>query len=366
MIKAQEENFCKVLEMRDTFKTALDKVNEENKKLGFKNRELTKNDINKKVLNFAIEENEKLQSALIMERDRAIKFKNDNKNGEEYYNNKINENKNLKHEIGQLKNVIESNNIINTAATEEDEWESCSEASVEITNQKIIRQKYEEKNCQKIESKNSKMYFPSKFSNETKNPKNISVNKEICYFYTQKRCKFGDNCYNAHPKDYFQKNGHFDKNQRRFQTNNPTFQQNGTTQKKTFHKYQQKPYSTFPQNQNKQFNSKIVQNSGTQKTNQSQYSSVLPSYFPKKQPNQTVNLDHNLNFSQSNTQNHNFNPNEKIINPQNFYQSKSINQNFNQTENEFPNQAFYFYNSNSTKTSKSTPRTKEIPVIGTN
>ena len=76
--------------MRDTFKNALDEVNEENKNQVSKFlKKLVKTDINKKVLNYGIEETEKLQSALMMERDRAIKFKNDNKNDVENYNNKI-------------------------------------------------------------------------------------------------------------------------------------------------------------------------------------------------------------------------------------------------------------------------------------
>ena len=229
IIKSQEEDFCKVLETRDTFKTTLDRVNEENKKLSFKIKELTKNDINKKILNFAIEENEKLQSELILERERVIKFQTDNKNGEKFYNKKKDENANLRLEIGELQSIITSmscsfeNKNTHKVTLENNEWESCSEASVEITSEKKITQNPKSKEKIKNQDQttnfpNSKTFFPSK--NQKSKSQNDKVDqKKICYFYTQKRCKFGEKCFNLHPKDYL-----FNNFQNTQKINSPPFQ----------------------------------------------------------------------------------------------------------------------------------------------
>ena len=350
IIKAQEENFCKVLEMRDTFKTTLDKVNDENKKLDFKLKELVKNDVKNKVLNFALDENEKLKAALIMETNRALNFKNDNKNGEKIYNNKIDENKNLRHEISQLKTVIESNNmgLINKISTEDDEWESCSESSVEISNKTNSKKYNKTKNFKKPERKNPKnlkIFVPSKFTDKIDISQNTPVNKEICYFYTQGRCKFGKNCFNAHPKDYFHYN-HPQKDQK----TNGVFPQNGIYQSNS-QKSQLKPYSTFPQNQINKFNSKIIHNSGPKKSNSLQDPSVSASHFS--------------NYNHNGSQNNNYYQNENIaVPPQSFYKNRSENHNFNQID-EFQNHTIYFKNSNFANISESVPKNKHIPVIGT-
>ena len=357
IIKAQEENFCKVLEMRDTFKTTLDKVNEENKKLDFKVKELVKNDIKNKVLNYALEENEKLQAALIMETNRALKFKNDNKNGEKNYNNKIDENKNLRHEIRQLKTVIESNNmdLMNKLSTEDDEWESCSESSVVITNNKTNSKKYNEtKNLKKLEPKNSKnfkTFVPSKFSDEIDISQKNAVNKEICYFYTQGRCKFGNNCFNAHPADYFHYNNPSQKDQR----TNAAFQQN-ENYKINSQKSHLKAYSSFPQNQKNKFNSKIIHNSGPKKSNPVQDPSSVP-FFSKNQPRENFYYNHN-------GKNNYLYQNENNALPPPNYLNRPENHNFNQID-EFQNNTMYFKNSNYAKISESVPKTKNISVIGT-
>ena len=171
ILKAQEENFLKVLEMRDTFRVALDSANEENKKLSFKVKKLSTNDINKKILNFAIEENENLQSALEMERDKIISLKNDNKIGEKNYENKIKENTAFRQEINRLRSVIESNlndYPLTYRESKNDEWETCSESSVES----LSGVKFLGKKDGNQKSQNSKMYVPSKANkNQKSTPK---------------------------------------------------------------------------------------------------------------------------------------------------------------------------------------------------
>ena len=289
IIKSQEEDFCKVLETRDTFKTTLDRVNEENKKLSFKIKELTKNDINKKILNFAIEENEKLQSELILERERVIKFQTDNKNGEKFYNKKKDENANLRLEIGELQSIITSmscsfeNKNTQKVTLENNEWESCSEASVEITSEKKITQnpKSKEKIINQDQTTNflnSKTFFPSK-NQKSKSQHDKVDQKKICYFYTQKRCKFGEKCFNLHPKNYL-----FNNFQNTQKINRPPLQSSERTQY-NFQKNMKSAYQPFYQNSQYNRPSQIIENPSLNNPSWSAYPILSPDNFPTEETN---------------------------------------------------------------------------------
>ena len=130
---------------------------------------------------------------------------------------------------------------------------------------------------------NSKTFFPSKNLNlpnyQNRNPHQNKVDqKKICYFFTQNRCKFGEKCFNLHPKNH-----QFNNSQK---LNRPPFQ-TGEKNQKIFQKYTKRAQE--PTFQNPQFNSQIYQNSGFNNPKWSPYSNLSPDNFPQIFPENITN-----------------------------------------------------------------------------
>ena len=180
--------------------------------------------------------------------------------------------------------------------TNDEEWESCSECSVEITSEKRVAKSHKTK--EKVKNRditknfsNSKTFFPSKNlnlpKNQNSNPHQDKVEqKKICYFFTQKRCKFGEKCFNLHPKNHQFNN--FQK------LNRPPFQQSVRNQN-SFQKYTKRAYE--PTFQNPQYNCQIYQNSALNNPKWSLYSTLTPDNFPQISPEGITNSYHQKYYS---------------------------------------------------------------------
>ena len=202
-------------------------VKNENADLRFKVRNLIEEDIDKKILNFTIEENRRLELKIKIQRDRNINL------GLEY-KEQINktydleqENENFKEKIETLENSVQNNSII-LAGNKENDWETISintepetniaqnsqkssspnsKESIEIKVKKALRDLLlNEKNLPEgvaeiIKPLDNKNITPNTNSSNMKSSgvkTGQSQERSICKFYQQKRCIFGYKCRNIH------------------------------------------------------------------------------------------------------------------------------------------------------------------------
>ena len=222
LLSKQTNQIKKLLEEKQTQKITTSELKSENEHLRLKVVNLTENDIERKILDYAIEQNKKLENKIIIQRDRTINLGMEIKNEMQTCDLIKNENLTLKAQIQSLESSAKK-----VGERPDDEWETTSESSVKISSpssneplEKLLKKALKSLGEKKTEPKKKISEINPKNNsnkeNESKNsPKNNPSsrvnanphNKTICKFYMQNRCKFNERCFNIHPpKNNYVKN----------------------------------------------------------------------------------------------------------------------------------------------------------------
>ena len=210
----------------DSYKKNVLELKNDNADLRFKVRDLLEEDIDKKILNFTIEENRKLECKIKIQKERHVGM------GEEYKallekNDELSaKNKSLEEKI----KILEKNkNGSQMAGNVDNDWETISNPnsepeviidtspktsspnaneSIENLLKKVLKKVEMEKNLtenktNKVTPNESKPTSPNKQSSGVKTGQPNLKEKTVCKFYLQNRCSFGYKCWNFHPKNTF-------------------------------------------------------------------------------------------------------------------------------------------------------------------
>ena len=207
-----------------TYRQNLKELKTENEHLRLKVVNLTEEDIDKKILNFTIEENRRLECKIKIQKERNILMGLEHKESIENVDSILAENLMLKEKLEKIEktndSLILAGNLLN------DGWETTSEAKTE--DEQNSTTKTSTPNSEKTSSPHTdnkvekllikvleKLEIP-KTHNMEKSNKNTdtaaqgnrdntgpgpSHKKQTCKFFLQQRCIFGDRCRNDHPKN---------------------------------------------------------------------------------------------------------------------------------------------------------------------
>ena len=236
LFERQSTEINTLLGEKQISKKSISDLKTENEELKTKISNLTDEDINKAILSFTIEENNKLKRKLDLQREKNINLAFEHRAEMKKLDKIENENKILRKKIKIGKNKAKETELANWADDfPEEGWETTSESELllgdpsvgmennsklsvveinkpissktEINKSKIIEKTNETKNInfEKIENtgefKENSENRPNSLNNRgsPNNNAHISKQKRICRFFLQKRCKFGDRCFNFHP-----------------------------------------------------------------------------------------------------------------------------------------------------------------------
>ena len=224
LIDKQSNQIKKLLGEKASHKKAQLELETENNELRENLVILTEADIDRKILDFTIEQNKRLENKMKIQKERHINLGLEIKNEMEKCDMIKNENISLKQQIKSLEKIVKQD-------FQEEGWETTSDSSIKSVNMNVSN------DCVEISSPNSKdnvenllikalkslgtkKTAPKIKENleKTKKPENnqqsngtfkynersrvnSSPHKKVtCKFYLQNRCKFGDRCFNIHPK----------------------------------------------------------------------------------------------------------------------------------------------------------------------
>ena len=233
-----------LLEENKSYKKSVMELKNENEDLRGKVQNLIEEDIDKKILNFAIEENRRLELKIKIQRDRNINMGQEFKNQINRTYDLEQKNKSYKEKIANFEKITKDNSHL-MAGNVENDWETISlnsEPEVNITHnsQKSSSPKSSSQNSQKSSSPKPNETLEAlvkkalkQMLNDEKNPPKSDAkitnektdkttplnansvntqssgvktgngnlqNRSICRFYLQNRCIFGYKCRNIHSK----------------------------------------------------------------------------------------------------------------------------------------------------------------------
>ena len=114
-----------LLEENKSYKNNLLKMKNENEDLRGKVQNLIENDIDKKILNFTIEENRRLELKIKIQRDRNVNLGLEYKEQIDKTHDLEQENKSLKEKSKTLEKIVKNDSLI-MAGNVENEWETIS------------------------------------------------------------------------------------------------------------------------------------------------------------------------------------------------------------------------------------------------
>ena len=214
-------------------KKNLSDMKEENEDLRLKVVNLKEEDIDKKILNYTIEENRKLEYKIKMQKERHVRLGSEFKAEMEHFAQMEEENKTLKEKIQQLEKKENDESLILAGNILDEGWETTSEGTLEPEDppfsnsipksspnmdtsvEKILKLLLKKVNSKKTNPNpnipnNEKNKDPNVNTKPTEPRVNadlqVSNKKQVCKFYLQQRCIFGYKCRNLHP-DNIQQNG---------------------------------------------------------------------------------------------------------------------------------------------------------------
>ena len=123
----------------------------------------------------------------------------------------------------------------------------------------------------------------------------------MLFLYTKKKCKFGEKCFNLHPKNYL-----FNNFQNTQKINRPPFQSSERTQY-NFQKNMKSAYQPFYQNSQYNRPSQIIENPSLNNPSWSAYPNLLPDNFPTEETNSyqkyySVPIQNSFNLLENNEQ----------------------------------------------------------------
>ena len=209
-------------------------LKKENDDLRLKVVNLKEEDIDKKILNYTIEENRRLEYKIKIQKERHIRLGTEFKDEMEVFAQTEEENKKLKEKILNLEKKVNDESLILAGNILDDGWETTSERSIEPEDQPFsssntvnIVQPDKEKSVEKLLKLLLKKIEGRKTETNPKKPNkeipkqpektensesraNTSPHvskKQICRFHLQQRCIFGARCRNFHPEN--RPNGNF-------------------------------------------------------------------------------------------------------------------------------------------------------------
>ena len=213
-----------------TYRTNLAELKNENEHLRLKVVNLTEEDIDKKILNFTIEENRRLECKIKIQKERNVLMGLEHKESIENVDSILAENLMLKEKLENIEKTNESLTLAGNLL--DDGWETTSEPksgpddemnSTARTNSpnSIKCNKEAKSSSPRTENKVEKLLIKVLEKLETPKTQNIdktfhktdtvaqgngdntghSNKKQTCKFFLQHRCIFGDRCRNDHPKN---------------------------------------------------------------------------------------------------------------------------------------------------------------------
>ena len=239
LFQKQSTDINTLLGEKESYKKSISDLKKENEELRTKISNLTDEDINKGILSFAIEENNKLKRKLELQREKNINLAFEHRAEMKKLEKLENENKILRKKVKIGKNKDEITKLTNWADEfPEEGWETTSESEILLGDPSVSMENNSKLSVVEV-NKSSSSQNISKVTEKTNEPKNpvskenvnfdkdentgvsrvnsesrpkssdkrgspnnnahISKKKRTCKFYLQNRCKFGDRCFNFHP-----------------------------------------------------------------------------------------------------------------------------------------------------------------------
>ena len=248
LYKKQASKVKSLIDEKEQYQKNLDELKTENEELRLKIVNLTENDIDKKILNFTINENKRLENKIKIQTKRNIDLGFEFRDGLKKMDELKEENKKLREKLksGKSESVLFKENF------PDEGWETASVMTIEpedtsggelnastgavhesssnipVTSPKMIndlRKAPSQTIIHSNENGTSKIQIKINYDkpkNESQVSKNSSDNtsgskhssaavnskqaftpqrKKICKFFTEGRCKFGERCFNLHPKN---------------------------------------------------------------------------------------------------------------------------------------------------------------------